>query len=129
MRSRNVLLNMLIFLSLSSLLVFILFLFNQWLLDTSVAFGLSQADLFFIEGVFIGPVGFLLLLGKGGINSWTLGVVLDRSVRNWFFARDVEEKIDRARWRAKGPEPVQPSEIFRADTWQPLGFIRLGLIL
>jgi len=74
-------------------------------------------ELFFGEGIITILLGLLLLLGRGGINRWTVEAMFMSSIADWIYGREREK------------ERVKPSELFRADRWSPKGFPRLGLIL
>jgi len=84
---------------------------NLWLL--SFQRYLSPTDAFFIEGLFFLVLGFLLLLGRGGINLWSLRAAILSALAGAVYGKDT----------------VGPNEIFRRDRWKPEGFTRLALIL
>ena len=69
-----------------------------------------------LEGIVLVIFGFLLLLGRGGINLWDIRAAILGSAADALYGR--------RRRRAPGP-----SEIMRRDTWKASGFVRFGLIL
>lgn len=75
-----------------------------------------MTDAFFMEGVVTLLLGFLLLLGSGGINRWTMEAILKSSVADWLYKKETNK------------EHVRPSEIWHADIWKPKGFPRVGLV-
>jgi len=111
MKSGKVLLSLLM-LSCVSIMITIAFYFvNIWLF-TSVKY-FSPTDAFFIEGVLFLIVGFYLLLGRGGINIWSVRAAILSALAGAVFDEDV----------------VGPDEMLKRDRWKPEGFIRLALIL
>jgi hypothetical protein len=77
---------------------------NEWV---------SPTDALFVEGAVSILVGFLLLLGRGGINFWSKTAAI----------------LAAAASAVSGSETVGPGEIMRRDAWRARGFLRLGLIL
>lgn len=73
----------------------------------------SPTDALFLEGVASVLVGFLLLLGRGGLSFWSIKAAILAAA-----ASAVSEA-----------ETVGPSEIMRRDAWRAREFLRLGLIL
>jgi len=111
MKTRKVLLNLLL-LSCVSIMITIAFYFvNIWLF-TSVKY-FSPTDAFFVEGVLFIIVGFFFLLGRGGINIWSVRAAILSALAGAVFDEDT----------------VGPDEILRRDRWKPQGFIRLALTL
>lgn len=116
MKSRKLLVNIVILLGISLLITIAAYFFNTWLLSLHAG-GLlvedrSPTDMFFVEGMLSAIVGLLLLLGIG-INLWSQRAVLIS-----------------ARPRAvHGEDTVHPVEIFRRGMRIPKGFIRIALIL
>lgn len=97
--------------ALSSLIVLIFFAANVSLLSSSKLITPNEA--LFIEGVISVLVGFLLLLGRGGLNpSNQAGAVLAAAAE-----------------AVCGAENVGPAESMRRDAWKSKGFIRAGLVL
>jgi hypothetical protein len=77
---------------------------NEWV---------SPTDALFVEGAVSVLVGFLLLLGRGGISLWSKTAAI----------------LAAAASAVSGRETVGPKEIMRRDAWTARGFLRLGLIL
>ncbi len=111
MKKKYVLLNVAAYASISSLVAVAAHLFNVFFLSPSTM--ISPTDAFFIEGIFSLLSGFLLLLGRGGINLWSKKAAILASAA---------EAIS-------GEETVGPREVMRRDAWKPKGFVRTGLVL
>ena len=77
---------------------------NEWI---------SPTDALFVEGAVSVLVGFLLLLGRGGINFWSKTAAILTATAS----------------AVSGSETVGPKEIMRRDVWTARGFLRLGLTL
>ena len=73
----------------------------------------SPTDALFLEGSTSILVGFLLLLGRGGISYWSIKAAI----------------LAAAASALGGRETVGPSEIMRRDAWRSRGFLRFGLVL
>lgn len=111
MKNRNILLNTVMFSSISILITIATYFVNIWLFSSSEYF--SPTDAFFIEGIMFLLFGFLLLLGRGGINAWSLSSAILSALAGALYDEDT----------------VGPDEILRKDRWKPKGFIRIALIL
>ena len=68
---------------------------------------------FFVEGVFLLIFGILLLLGRGGINVWTLKAAILAAAAEAVYGHDT----------------VGPNEAMRRDRWKPQGYTRFALLL
>ena len=77
---------------------------------------LTQHDALFLEGLVFIIVGALFMLGRGGINLWTVKAAILGAAANALYGQEDQ--------KAPGP-----SEIMRRDVWKPSGFIRFGLVL
>ena len=99
-------------LELGSLLITLLVYFVNILLLSSNEW-VSPTDALFVEGAVSVLVGFLLLLGRGGISFWSKTAAI----------------LAAAASAVSGGETVGPGEILRRDAWRASGFLRLGLIL
>lgn len=111
MKKRNILLNAVMFLSISILITIATYFVNIWLFSSSEYF--SPTDAFFFEGMIFLLSGLLLLLGRGGINFWSQKAAI--------LSASAEAVYDK--------DTVGPDEIFKRDRWKPKGFIRIALIL
>jgi hypothetical protein len=80
--------------------------------------GAMQNGGLFLVGVFVVLCGSLLLLGRGGLDSWTLRTAIVGLAEDALYRREGEDK--------KG---LDPKEVLAGDAWRPIGFIRCGLIL
>lgn len=119
MRKRNVVTNFAVMLAISIPVFKGLELFNTWFNVRCeelffCSFG-SMHHMFFAEGLLFILFGSMLLLGSSGINLWTVSSILDSSVADWIYGKDLEE------------EYVRPSEFFHADRWRSEGFPFIGL--
>jgi hypothetical protein len=122
MGKRNVVLNLVVLLGLAGLIVAGTYVFNLWVqtrypMTWWGLLPLTVLDMVFFEGVGFILLGLLLLVGSGGINRWTVETVFKSSIADWVYGREGDE------------DRVKPSELFRADTWKPRGFPRVGLTL
>ena len=111
MKNRNIQLNVVMLSSISLLITMATYFVNTWLFSSSEYF--SPTDAFFIEGIIFLISGFLLLLGRGGINLWSQKAAILSALAGAVYDEDT----------------VGPEEIFRRDKWKPKGFIRIALIL
>jgi hypothetical protein len=111
MKNRNVMLNIVILSGISLLITVAVYFLNVLLLSSSE--NLSPINAFFFEGVIFLLFGVLLLLGRGGINLW--------SVRAAILSAFAEAVYD--------ADTVGPSETLKADRWKPKGFNSIALIL
>lgn len=111
MRKKYVLLNVAMYTGVSLVIVIVVYFFNVLLLYSNEV--ISPNDAFFVEGVMFLLIGFLLLLGRGGLSLWNVkGAILAATAEALY-----------------GAETVGPSETLRRDAWKSKGFIRAGLIL
>lgn len=74
---------------------------------------LSPTDAMFFEGMLSILIGFLLLIGRGGINIWSQKAAILAALAGAVFKEG----------------SMGPSEILRRDRWKPEGFTRVALIL
>jgi hypothetical protein len=111
MKNRNILLNVVTLSSISLLITMATYFVNTWLFSSSEYF--SPTEAFFIEGMIFLIVGFLLLLGRGGINLWSQKAAILSALAGAVYDEDT----------------VGPAEIFRKDRWKSKGFVRIALIL
>ena len=74
---------------------------------------MSRTDATFVEGIFFIFVGFLVLIGSGGVTRTSQKAAMLASAVKAVSNKDV----------------IGPSEIFRRDAWKPKGYVRLGLVL
>jgi len=77
---------------------------------------LTQHDALFLEGVVFLIFGALLLLGRGGINLWSIKAAILGSAADALYGQE-------------GRKAPGPSEIIQKDMWKPSGFVRFGLVL
>ena len=110
MKSRKILVNMVIFSCIALLITIAAYFLNTWLLSFS---NLSPTDALFLEGLLFIIAGLLLLLGRGGINLWSYRAAILSALAGAIYDEDT----------------VGPAEIYRRDVWKPKGFIRIALIL
>jgi hypothetical protein len=75
--------------------------------------GVSPMDALFLEGIGSLLVGALLLLGRGGLNYWSVKAAI----------------LAAAAAAVTGAETVGPREMLRKDSWKASGFLRLGVVL
>jgi hypothetical protein len=111
MRKKYVLFNIATYVGVSLVIVMVVHFFNVLFVYSNGV--LIPNDAFFVEGVLFLLIGFLLLLGRGGISFWNVkGAILAATAEALY-----------------GAETVGPSETLRRDAWKSKGFIRAGLIL
>lgn len=77
---------------------------------------LTQHDALFLEGTVFLIFGLLLMLGRGGINLWTIKAAILGSAADALYGQE-------------GRKAPGPSEIIQKDMWKPSGFVRFGLVL
>jgi len=111
MKSEKLLPNLLMLSSVSLIVTIVFYFVNSWVFPSEKY--LSPTDAFFVEGVLFLMAGFLLLLGRGGINLWSLRAAILSALAGAVYSKD----------------SVGPREVFRRDRWKPEGFTRLALIL
>ena len=111
MKIRSILLNTAILSCISALVVMAVYLFDIWLLSSNI--NLSPTDALFIEGIFFLIIGFLLLLGRGGISLTTRKAVILAASAGAISGRDT----------------IGPDEMLRRDAWKAKGFTHMALIL
>jgi len=110
MKNRNMLFNILMLLSISVVITVVIYFVNIWLFSFRYS---SPTDAFFFEGIIFLLCGVLFLLGRGGINLWSLKAAILSALAGALYGRDT----------------MGPAETFRRDVWKPQGFIRIALIL
>ena len=108
---KRVLLTFAAFASVSLLITLSVYFVNILLLPSNE--WVSPTDALFLEGAVSVLVGFLLLLGRGGISFWSKAAAI----------------LAAAASAVSGSDTVGPGEIMRRDVWRARGFLRLGLIL
>lgn len=117
MKSRNILLNIIVFSSISLLITIVTYFVNIWLFSSSEYLReythFSPTGILFLEGIVFLMAGVLLLLGRGGINLWSQKAAILSALAGALYGEDT----------------VGPDESLRKDKWKPEGFIRLALIL
>jgi hypothetical protein len=111
MKIRSILLNTAILSCISALVVIAVYLLDIWLLSSNI--NLSPTDALFIEGIFFLIIGFLLLLGRGGISLTSRKAAILAASAGAISGRDT----------------MGPDETLRRDAWKPKGFTRMALIL
>jgi hypothetical protein len=111
MKIRSILLNTAILSCISALVVMAVYLFDIGLLSSNI--NLPPPDGLFIEGIFFLIIGFLLLLGKGGISLTTRKAAILAASAGAISGRDT----------------IGPDEMLRRDAWKAKGFTRIALIL
>jgi len=109
--SRKVLSAVTMFSCISVIITVAFYFVNVWLFSSMEYF--SPTDAFFIEGMLFLIIGFLLLLGRGGINLWSLKAAILSALAEAVYNENT----------------VGPDEIMRKDRWKSLGFTRLALVL
>lgn len=120
MKSRKILVSIVILSGISLLITIAAYFLNTWLLSfsnlspTDILFvdDLSPTDALFVEGMLFIIAGLLLLLGRGGINLGSQRAAILSALAGAVYGEDT----------------VGPAEIFRRDVWKPKGFIRIALI-
>jgi len=111
----------LMFLSCISVVITVAFYFvNVWLLSDVglLKFSIirriySPTDFLFFEGIVFLILGALFLLGRGGINLWSVKAAILSALAETVYHKDT----------------IGPDEEFRRDRWKPGGFTRFALIL
>lgn len=73
----------------------------------------SPNDALFIEGVILSLIGFMLLLGRGGIDPLSKKAAM----------------LVAAASAVLGADTVGLAEIMRRDSWKSKGFIRAGVVM
>jgi len=111
MKRRNILVNVVMFSSISLLITIATYFLNIWLFSSNEPF--SPTDAFFFEGIVFLLSGLLLLLGRGGINLGSQKAAILSALVEAVYGEDA----------------VGPDEMFKRDKWKPRGFIRIALIL
>jgi len=111
MKRRNILVNVVMFSSISLLITIATYFLNIWLFSSSEPF--SPIDALFFEGIVFLIAGLLVLLGRGGINLWSQRAAILSALGGAVYDEDT----------------VGPEEQFRRDMWRPKGFVRIALIL
>jgi len=109
--NRKIVLSLLMFSSVALLITIGFYFINLQLFSSSGY--LSPNDAFFLEGVLFLIIGFLLLLGRGGINLWSQRAAILSALAGAVYKKDT----------------VGPNEMYERDRWKPEGFTRLALIL
>lgn len=110
MKNSTILFNLLFFLGISFIITIITYGINLIVFSNS---SFSPTDILFIEGLCSLILGFLLLLGRGGINLWSQKAAILSSIADALFGRGT----------------LGPRESFRRDAWKAKGFTRIALIL
>lgn len=110
-KSGKVLLAISMFSCISIIITLAFYFINVWFFSSMEYF--SPTDAFFIEGILFLIIGFLLLLGRGGINLWSVKAAILSALAEAVYDENT----------------VGPGEIMRKDRWKPEGFTRLALIL
>jgi hypothetical protein len=109
--NRNRVENALISIGISLAIACATYLLGGWFIS-SHSF-MSRTDATFVEGIFFIFVGFLVLIGSGGITRNSQKAAMLASAAKAISHKDV----------------IGPSEIFRKDAWKPKGYVRFGLVL
>lgn len=110
-KSGNVLLGLAMFSCISITITIVFYFINVWLFSSSEY--VSPTDAYFVEGMLFVIFGLLLLLGRGGINLWSLKAAVLSALAKAVYNEDA----------------VGPDEIMRKDRWKSVGFTRLALVL
>lgn len=110
-KNGNVLLGLAAFSCISIIITIVFYFVNVWLFSSSEY--VSPTDAYFVEGMLFVIFGLLLLLGRGGINLWSLKAAVLCALAEAVYNEDT----------------VGPSEIMRKDRWKSVGFTRLALVL
>jgi len=111
MRLVSLLLNVATFSGISAIITLTIYFVNVWLLSSNKH--LSPTDALFFEGILFIIVGFLLFLGRGGINRLSQRAAILSAAADALYKKGT----------------IGPSEMYRRDKWKPEGFIRIALIL
>jgi hypothetical protein len=111
MKSRRFFVRTAAHVSLSLSLGIAVYVVNIFLLSSSRI--ISPSEALFIEGALLVLIGFLLLLGRGGIS----------------FSSKQAAVLAATAEAVCGADSVGPGEMMRRDAWQSKGFLRGGLVL
>jgi len=104
------LLNLAVFSCISMIITVVFYFVNVQLFTTPM---LSPVDAMFIEGILFLIIGFLFLLGRGGINVWSQRAAILSALTEALSGKDM----------------LGPDETLEKDRWKPKGFTRLALVL
>ena len=110
MKLGKALLNLAVFSCISMIITVVFYFVNVQLFTTPM---LSPVDAMFIEGILFLIIGFLFLLGRGGINVWSQRAAILSALTEAISGKDM----------------LGPDETLEKDRWKPKGFTRLALIL
>ena len=110
MKLGKALLNLAVFSCISMIITVVFYFVNVQLFITPM---LSPVDAMFIEGILFLIIGFLFLLGRGGINVWSQRAAILSALTEAISGKDM----------------LGPDETLEKDRWKPKGFTRLALIL
>ena len=110
MKLGKALLNLAVFSCISMIITVVFYFVNVQLFTTPM---LSPVDAMFIEGMLFLIIGFLFLLGRGGINVWSQRAAILSALTEAISGKDM----------------LGPDETLEKDRWKPKGFTRLALIL
>ena len=84
---------------------------NAYLRVKMSKLGWTPLDLSLVEGLIFFCSGILFLLGRGGINLYSVSTALRSHIAKFLYEEDTPE----------------PSEVFQTDVWKPIPFVRAGL--
>lgn len=110
MKLGKALLNLVVFSCISIIITVVFYFVNVQLFTTPM---LSPVDAMFIEGMLFLIIGFLFLLGRGGINAWSQRAAILSALTEALSGKDM----------------LGPDETLEKDRWKPKGFTRLALVL
>ncbi|MCK4668514.1 hypothetical protein KAT21_00140 [Candidatus Bathyarchaeota archaeon] len=110
MKLGKALLNLAVFSCISMIITVVFYFVNVQLFITPM---LSPVDAMFIEGILFLIIGFLFLLGRGGINVWSQRAAILSALTEAISGKDM----------------LGPDETLEKDRWKPKGFTRLALVL
>ncbi|TET62526.1 hypothetical protein E3J49_08020 [Candidatus Bathyarchaeota archaeon] len=110
MKLGKALLNLAVFSCISMIITVVFYFVNVQLFTTPM---LSPVDAMFIEGILFLIIGFLFLLGRGGINVWSQRAAILSALTEALSGKDM----------------LGPDETLEKDRWKPKGFTRLALVL
>ena len=110
MKLGKALLNLAVFSCISMIITVVFYFVNVQLFTTPM---LSPVDAMFIEGMLFLIIGFLFLLGRGGINVWSQRAAILSALTEAISGKDM----------------LGPDETLEKDRWKPKGFTRLALVL
>lgn len=110
MKLGKALLNLAVFSCISMIITVVFYFVNVQLFTTPM---LSPVDAMFIEGILFLIIGFLFLLGRGGINVWSQRAAILSALTEAISGKDM----------------LGPDETLEKDRWKPKGFTRLALVL